>query len=94
MSDTEQHEMQLAKIYSSGAEEWFCPICERRFLMQWPPAYKRIILESGDEHAHHYSSRMGQAGQASQPVNGEDPILSEELRAALDEVLKGLDFGD
>ncbi len=49
----QHHEMVLEKIHESGAEEWFCPVCGRRFLMQWPPNYSRIVLEPGDETAIH-----------------------------------------
>jgi hypothetical protein len=49
----EHHQMVLEKTYTSGAEEWHCPTCGRRFVMTWTPSYKRIILESGDEYAVH-----------------------------------------
>lgn len=53
MIDYKRHEMQLETTYPSGAEEWFCPTCGRRFVMQWPPKYKRIVLNRGDEYAAH-----------------------------------------
>jgi hypothetical protein len=53
MNNAEKHEMRLEKTHNSGAEEWYCPECGRRFLMQWPPTYKKIVLEVGDEHALH-----------------------------------------
>jgi hypothetical protein len=53
MADTRPHEMFLIRIHTSGAEEWHCPTCGRRFLMHWPPAYKKIVLEAGDEYAAH-----------------------------------------
>ncbi len=43
------HEMTLQETHISGVEEWYCPDCGRRFLVQWPPAYKMIILEQGDK---------------------------------------------
>jgi hypothetical protein len=49
----QHHEMVLETIHDSGAEEWYCPVCGRRFLMQWPPHYSKIILEPGDENAIH-----------------------------------------
>lgn len=49
----QQHEMVLEKTHDSGVEEWYCPTCGRRFLMQWPPEYKKIILEEGDGYAIH-----------------------------------------
>jgi hypothetical protein len=53
------HEMVLDKTYPTGAEEWYCPTCGRRFVMQWPPKYKRIILNGGDEYAGHSGGTGG-----------------------------------
>jgi len=53
----EHHEMVLAVTHPSGAEEWFCPVCGRRFLLKWPPAYQKIVLEPGDEYAAHSGSK-------------------------------------
>jgi hypothetical protein len=51
------HEMTLEKTHISGVEEWYCPACGRRFLVQWPPAYKMIILEAGEKDTRHNLSR-------------------------------------
>lgn len=51
------HEMILDKTLLSGVEEWYCPICGRRFLVQWPPEYKMIILEQGDKDTRHNVSK-------------------------------------
>ena len=51
------HEMILEKTHISGVEEWYCPTCGRRFLVQWPPAYKMIIVEAGDKDTRHNVSR-------------------------------------
>ncbi len=53
----EHHTLVLEQTYPSGAEEWYCPECGRRFVMQWPPAYKRIILEAGNEFAIHNAAK-------------------------------------
>ena len=58
-SHEQYHEMRLETVHSSGAEEWYCPICGRRFLMQMPPAYNKLILEQGDESAIHSGERRG-----------------------------------
>jgi hypothetical protein len=57
MEDSQPHEMQLVRTHSSGAEEWYCPTCGRRFLMHWPPTYKKIVLEVGDEYAAHVGGK-------------------------------------
>lgn len=59
MIDQPRHEMELMATHASGAEEWYCPTCGRRFLMQWPPAYKKIVLEPGDELALHSGGKGG-----------------------------------
>lgn len=62
----EQHEMILAATLDSGVEEWYCPTCGRRFLMQWPPNYRKIILEVGDEYAIHRGGKTNQNEDAYQ----------------------------
>jgi hypothetical protein len=59
MHDQEHHEMQLVQTHSSGAEEWLCPTCGRRFIMNWPPAYSKIVIEAGDEYAVHSGGKGG-----------------------------------
>lgn len=59
MDEPQPHEMRLERTLPDGAEEWFCPTCGRRFLMQWPPAYRKIILDPGDERAIHNGGRGG-----------------------------------
>jgi hypothetical protein len=51
------HEMILEQTHTSGVEEWSCPDCGRRFLVQWPPAYKMIILVQGDKDIRHNVSK-------------------------------------
>ena len=55
----EHHVMVLEGVHPSGAEEWFCPTCGRRIMMQWPPNYKKIVLEPGDEYAVHSGGKGG-----------------------------------
>jgi hypothetical protein len=51
------HEILVVKKHASGAEEWFCPTCGRRFVVQWMPEYQCIILNMGDEVAIHNIGR-------------------------------------
>jgi hypothetical protein len=61
--------------------------------MQWPPKYQKIVLEPGDEYALHSGSKGGlRMGSLQISEAKDEPELSEELRAALDEVLENLDF--
>jgi hypothetical protein len=59
MHEQPYHQMRLDAIHPSGAEEWYCPTCGRRFLMRWPPLYSKIILEPGDEYAIHSGGKGG-----------------------------------
>ena len=59
MSEQEFHEMVLDTVLPTGAEEWYCPTCGRRFLMQWPPTYRKVILDAGDESAIHSGCKGG-----------------------------------
>jgi hypothetical protein len=54
-----KHEMVLDQVHESGVEEWYCPTCGRRFLLQWPPNYKKIVLEPGDVAAEHTGGKGG-----------------------------------
>ncbi len=92
MQELPQHEMRLETTHLSGAEEWFCPTCGRRFLMHWPPDYKRIILEPGDEYAIHNGAKGDLRLQPLQINEAKEPTLSDEMRAALEEALKDVDL--
>jgi len=74
----ETHEMFLEKVQKSGAEEWYCPTCGRRFLMQWPPDYKKIILDAGDETAYHSGGKGGMKIQASPGAPSDDPSSQDD----------------
>lgn len=92
---SQQHEMRLEKTYSSGAEEWFCPMCGRRFMMRVQPQFNIMILEAGDELVSHVGSKGGlRIGKPHTGVIEEEPQLSDELRAAIEEALKHIDFDD
>lgn len=91
MINQESHTMELAQTYASGAEEWVCPTCERRFVVQWPPQYKKIILEPGDEYAIHGG---GKGGIVIQPPGIEESEETFYLADHWHEAFDDLDFGD
>jgi len=74
------HEMILEQTHASGMEEWHCPICGRRFLVQWPPAYKMTILEPGDQDIRHNVSRSALRRNSLQAARVEETGLDEEFR--------------
>jgi hypothetical protein len=71
------HEMVFEKTHLSGVEEWYCPSCGRRFLVQWPPSYKMVVLEPGEKDTRHNLSKVNSHGSAPQ-ANEIEPI--EEFR--------------
>lgn len=59
MNKQEQHEMVLEKTHLSGAEEWYCPICGRRMLINWEPKFRKMVIEVGDDYAIHSGGKGG-----------------------------------
>ncbi|MBO9323193.1 MULTISPECIES: hypothetical protein [unclassified Roseiflexus] len=53
MSDQPLHTLQLRHRHASGAEEWSCPHCGRRLLINLSPVRRRTILAEGDPTALH-----------------------------------------
>ena len=47
-----KHNMDLVSTHPEDLEEWVCPICGHRVLIQWEP-FKRIIIEDGDTEVLH-----------------------------------------
>ncbi len=69
------HEIVVVKKHESGAEEWFCPTCRRRFVVNWSPEYQCIILTPGDEVAIHNIAR-GALTVLSNEISADDVTLS------------------
>ncbi len=87
MFNESHHEMHLTTVYSSGAEEWRCPVCERRILLQWPPHHHKMILNPGDANAVHTGARSGSRRAEQLPadlIDAEhsgmiDPLANDSL---------------
>jgi hypothetical protein len=88
----QHHEMVLEKTHPSGADEWYCPMCGRRFLMQSPPAYKKIVLEPGDEQATHSGSKGGLRIGSIKVTQGKEDQLSEESLRLWQKALEEIDI--
>lgn len=80
----EKHEMILEKTYSSGAEEWNCPTCGRRMLINWNPKFKRTVLEAGNPEATHsgFKSDMRREEGMASAINKNS--FSEETGTPID----------
>jgi hypothetical protein len=81
MSEEVRHTMVRVNKNEDGVEEWRCPTCGRRFLMEWPPNYKRTILDPGDEAVIHVGGKgemgMGLSMGETEVENG-NPMPAEE----------------
>jgi hypothetical protein len=80
--DVERHEMKLVETHDDGSEEWVCPTCHRRFVISWPPNYKRVILEEGDENAIHAGGKGGVRLHATHATESGPEHKSGERRSA------------
>ena len=74
------HEMILEKIHILGVEEWYCPTCGRRFLVQWVPAYRLIILAAGDKDIWHNVSKSNSSIGSCLVMQLEATDLTDEFR--------------
>lgn len=83
MNMQEQHEMILEKTHSSGTEEWYCPECGRRMLLNWNPNYQKIVLVPGNEFAFHSGGKGGVKMQASRLDSTEKHGSDEDHRLAV-----------
>ena len=57
MLNSSTHQMVLEKEHE-GTEERYCPICGRRFLIEWNP-WKRVIITKGDSNVSHSGGKGG-----------------------------------
>jgi hypothetical protein len=89
MSEQPRHEMQLDLVHPSGAEEWACLECGRRFVAQWEPKFRRVILEYGDEITIHTGQGINPQAQVSANLNDDNDI---ELNDVWKQLLDKLDF--
>ena len=80
----QQHEMVLEKTHVSGEEEWYCPSCGRRMLINWEPEFKRTILEAGDNYAGHTGGKGGLQMQPLKPMAA-DPRSSRQESKPVDD---------
>ncbi len=92
MDSTRRHTMVLKQTYPSGAEEWSCPTCGRRFVAQWAPTFKRLILEPGDEGAVHTGGELQVGSQLEAGPEPDAFTADTELDSLWNDWLDTLDF--
>lgn len=76
--EQQQHEMILEKSHPTGADEWYCPTCGRRFVMDYEPRFKKTVLEVGDEYAIHSGGKGGLRIGSMQVIPADKPASPEE----------------
>jgi hypothetical protein len=76
--EQQQHEMILEKSHPTGADEWYCPTCGRRFVMDYEPRFKKTVLEVGDEYAIHSGGKGGLRIGSMQVTPADKPASHEE----------------
>jgi len=62
------HKLININTHATGAQEWLCPACGRRFMVQWTPEYQCVVLNPGDTTAMHNTGH-GALVVNTQPVN-------------------------
>lgn len=95
LEQPQEHTMRLEHTHPSGAEEWYCPTCGRRLLFQWPPNYKRVVLETGDDYAIHSASKGGlRMGRAQMAEATGEAVEDDKRLESWEQWLEEVDFGD
>ena len=79
MNEQQRHEMVLQTTHPSGAEEWYCPSCQRRMTITWQP-WKKIVLDPGDINAAHSGGKGGLRLNPLQINHGQKEDLPAEPR--------------
>jgi len=92
MRSQQSHEMQLVTTHSSGAEEWHCPECGRRFVAQWEPSFRRVILERGNDWAPHRGRGSGFREEILAEPDQDNPSEDVQLSDVWKKLLDKLDF--
>ncbi len=99
MENAARHTMILERTHDTGAEEWVCPTCGRRFVAQWTPTIRRLILNAGDETVSHSGGGLDlttAVDRSPRPAERaeEEPHDGVELDSLWGDWLQSLDFGE
>jgi hypothetical protein len=92
MVSEQRHQMQLEVTHPSGAEEWACPECGRRFIAEWEPRFRRVILKHGQDQVIHVGHGMGFLGTSIDAVAGENATTDSSVQDVWKKYLDTLDL--
>ncbi len=86
MVSEQSHEMRLETVHPSGAQEWLCPECGRRFVAQWEPKFRRVILEQGQDEIIHKGQAMNLLEEVPDNSSENDTGLQDVWKELLDKL--------
>ena len=86
------HQMILEKIYTTGAQEWFCEGCLRRLLIQLEPIFSFMVLTIGDDNLPHTRSTGALPIEDIANMANDEDEIPEDLLEAVEDALKHIDF--
>ena len=94
LPEQNHHTMEHVQTHSTGEDELYCPKCGRRVLIQWPPNYKKVILDTGDEYAIH-SGGVGGLSMGAPQVSQNSKLAEKDAERLNDweEWLTQMNFG-
>jgi hypothetical protein len=72
------HRMRRTERWATGAEEWWCPTCGRRLLLHWPPNYRKLVLDPGDEAAAHTGAMVADDAGVPPPGAAVAPLAGRQ----------------
>lgn len=88
----ERHEMHRVQKFNTGAEEWECHECGRRFIILLEPNFQKVILKKGNENVIHYGGSAELSLGVTQ--DSETTGVEEIDEATLEPVQRWLDTID
>ena len=94
MNEGQRHEMVLETTDLSGVEEWYCPTCGRRLLINWEPKFKKTVLDVGDEFSIHSGGKGGLSMSSIEIGEPREPVLPAKIVATLEKILRNFDLND
>lgn len=78
IEDGQTHNMTL-KNEKDGTEEWYCPICGRRLLVNWQPKFEKTVLEVGNEYAFHSGGKSGVQARSTKVMSEQHNTFDEDI---------------
>jgi len=76
--------MELIREHE-GTEEWFCPNCGRRLLVNWNPKFKRTVLIPGDQSVTHSGFKNQSQPEETLSLESEETFTRPTAEAPIEE---------